>query len=387
MIASRTAKTGLLIAATLVATALPASASPAAGHPEVRRVLDRAVDTKIAPGIVTEIQDGGSRWFGSAGVSDTRTGRKRHQNERFRIGSTSKCFTAAVVLKLAAEGRLSLDDTLDRWLPDLFDGTAYEPGEITVRQLLNQTSGIYAYTDDSSFFQRGVGEEWFKHRYDTYSPEQLVRIALEHPPTGRPGERFRYSNTNYILAALIVEKATGRTFAQELNRTVIRPLGLTGTSLPGTDPTIRGPHPVHYSTLFSTDPQPQIHDTTEMNQSFAWTAGGMISTTTDLNRFFSALLGGRLLPAAQLQEMLTTVPTDGSGWIPGTRYGLGVFEQKLPCGVTVWGNAGATYGSWSYAMGTRDGRHRVASHVNGDWAPLSVFADVLSAEFCPPTSR
>ncbi|MEW1836338.1 serine hydrolase domain-containing protein [Nonomuraea angiospora] len=201
-----------------------------------------------------------------------------------------------------------------------------------------------------------------------------------------PGERLWYSNTNYILAAMIVEKVTGRPFAQELDRIVIRPLRLTGTSLPGTDPKVRGPHPVHYSTLFSQDPNPTIHDATEMNQSFAWTAGGMISTTSDLNRFFSALFGGRLLPAAQLREMLTTVSTDGSSWIPDPRYGLGIYTQKLPCGVSVWGNAGATYGSWSYAMGTLDGKHRLATHVNGDWAPLSLFTDVLSAEFCSAKS-
>ncbi|MFF5210019.1 serine hydrolase domain-containing protein [Streptosporangium sp. NPDC000396] len=387
MIASMPAKAGLLTAAVLAATALPASASPAPGHPEVQRVLVQAVATKSAPGIVTEIRDGRSTWFGSAGASDTKTGRKRQQHERFRIGSASKAFTATVVLKLAAEGRLSLDDTLDRWLPGLFDGSAYDPGQITIRQLLNQTSGIYAYTNDEDFFARGVGAAWLKHRYDTHTPEQLVKVALAHPPTGAPGERFTYSNTNYILAAMIVEKATGRTFAQELTRTVLRPLGLTGTSLPGTDPTIRGPHPVHYSTLFSSDPQPKIYDATEMNQSFAWAAGGVISTTTDLNRFFAALFGGRVLPAAQLREMLTTVSTDGAGWIPKTRYGLGIFEQELPCGVRVWGNAGATYGSWNYAMGSRDGRHRVVTQVNGDWAPLSVFTDVLTAEFCPAGSR
>ncbi|MEV4107890.1 serine hydrolase domain-containing protein [Nonomuraea sp. NPDC049695] len=386
MIASTSAKAALLIAATLVATALPASASPAPGNPGVQRVLDQAVASKIAPGIVTEIRDGHRSWFGSAGVSDTSTGRKRRQQERFRIGSASKAFTATVVLKLGAEGKLSLDDTVARWLPGLFDGSAYDADKITIRQLLNQTSGIYAYTNDEEFFAKGVGEEWFKHRYDTYTPEQLVKVALAHPPTGTPGQRFTYSNTNYILAAMIVEKATGRTFTQELDRTVIRPLGLSGTSLPGADPKIRGPHPVHYSILFSRDPQPTIYDATKMNQSFAWAAGGIISTTTDLNRFFGALFGGRVLPAAQLREMLTTVPTEGSNWIPNTRYGLGVFEQELPCGVTVWGNAGATYGSWSYSMGTRDGKHRVTSQLNGDWAPLSVFNDVLSAEFCPATS-
>jgi D-alanyl-D-alanine carboxypeptidase len=353
MTASMSAKAGLLIAASLVTTALPASASTAPGHPEVQRVLDRAVATKIAPGIVTEIRDGRRTWFGSAGVSDTKTGRKRHQNERFRVGSASKAFTATVVLKLVAEGKLSLDDTLDRWLPGLFDGTAYEHGKITIRQLLNPTSGIYAYSDDEEFFKQGVGQEWFKHRYDTHTPEQLVKIALAHPPTGAPGERFKYSNTNYILAAMIVEKATGRTFEQELNRTVIRPLGLTGTSLPGTNPKIRGPHPVHYSILFSRDPQPTIYDATEMNLSFAWAAGGVISTTTDLNRFFTALLGGRVLPTARLREMLTTVPTDGSGWIPKTRYGLGIFQQQLPCGVTGPGPALPARGRWPRWRPTR----------------------------------
>lgn len=118
-----------------------------------------------------------------------------------------------------------------------------------------------------------------------------------------------------------------------------------------------------------------------MNQSFAWAAGGIVSTTSDLNRFFGALLGGRLLPPAQQREMFTTVATQN--WIPDTRYGLGVFSQKLSCGVTVWGNAGATYGSWAYAMGSRDGKHMVTSQVNGDWSGLSVFNDVLAAEFCP----
>ncbi|MEU1725306.1 serine hydrolase domain-containing protein [Nonomuraea sp. NPDC005692] len=382
MTASQSAKAALLTAATLAATALPATASPAPGHPAVQEVLDRTVAAKLAPGMVADVRDGRRSWFGSAGVSDTGTGRERRQNERFRIGSASKAFTATVVLKLAAEGKLSLDDTLDRHLPGLFDGSAYEPGKITIRQLLNQTSGIFAYTDDEKFFNTGGGAEWFKHRFDTYTPQQLVKIALAHPPTGEPGGRFKYSNTNYILAAMIVEKATGRTFDQELNRTVIRPLRLNGTSLPGADPGIRGPHPVHYSILFSRDPQPTVHDATRMNQSFAWAAGGLISTTTDLNRFFAALFGGRVLPGAQLREMLTTVSTEGAGWIPGTRYGLGIFEQKLPCGTSVWGNAGATYGSWSYSMGTRDGKHRLTTQVNGDWAPLSVFNDALAAEFC-----
>jgi D-alanyl-D-alanine carboxypeptidase len=353
------------------------------GHARVQAALDRAVAVAGAPGIVAEIHDGPDRWFGSAGVSDTSTGRPRAPQERFRIGSTTKAFTATVVLQLAAERRLSLDDSVERWLPGLVQGNGYDGARITIRELLNHTSGIFAYTNDGPFFSNGVGAAWFQHRYDHYAPEQLVRIALTHPPTGAPGQTFGYSNTDSILAAMIVERATGKSFADELDQRIIRPLGLTGTSLPADDPTIRGPHPVHYSTLFSQDPDPVRYDATDMNQSFAWAAGGMISTTGDLSRFFGLLLGGRLLPPAQQQELFTTVSTDGTGWIDHTRYGLGIFSQTLACGVTVWGHGGATYGSWSYVMGTRDGRHLLVSQVNGDWVGLSVFNTVLEAEFCP----
>ncbi|MEV7099050.1 serine hydrolase domain-containing protein [Amycolatopsis sp. NPDC051045] len=250
--------------------------------------------------------------------------------------------------------------------------------------MLNQTSGLFNYANDPEFFAKGVGSEWFEHRYDRYTPERLVEIAVAHPPHAAPGESFHYSNTNYILAAMIVEKVTGRTYGQELTQRITRPLGLTGTALPD-GPGIHGSHPVHYSTLFSPDPEP-THDATEMDQSFAWSAGGITSTTGDLHRFFGALLGGRLLPPAQQRELLTTVPTDGSNWIPGTRYGLGVFSQKLPSGVTVWGNGGATYGSWTYAMGARDGTHLLTSNMNGDWSGLGPFIDVLTAEFAPAES-
>ncbi|MGJ6967369.1 serine hydrolase domain-containing protein [Streptosporangium sp. G11] len=387
MTKSLPATAGLLIAAVTVAEAAmaapAASAAPAPGHAEVQRALDHAV-AGGTPGIVAEIRDGNGKWFGSAGVADTETGRERRQHERFRIGSATKAFTATVVLRLAAEHKLSLDDTVDKWLPGLVKGNGYDGREITIRQLLNHTSGIFNYGNDKEFFATGQGAAWFEHRYDTYTPEQLVKIALANPPYFEPGEGFGYSNTNYFLAAMIVEKATGRTYGEELTRQIFRPLGLTGTYLPGGEAKIRGAHPVHYSTLFSPDANPKIYDATEMNQSFSWAAGGIVSTTSDLNRFFGALLGGRLLPPAQQREMFATVATQN--WIPDTRYGLGVFSQKLSCGVTLWGNAGATYGSWAYAMGSRDGKHMVTSQVNGDWSGLSVFNDVLAAEFCPAES-
>jgi D-alanyl-D-alanine carboxypeptidase len=363
-------------------TATPAPAAKPRGYGDLQAALDSAVAAG-APGMVAEVRRGDGHWWGSAGLSDTSTGRARQPQEHFRIGSTTKTFTAVVVLQLVAEHRLSLDDTVERWLPGLVDGNGYDGSRITIRELLNHTSGIFPYTNDQALAQKGIGTAWFAHRYDHYSPTDLVKIAVGNPPTGQPSARFDYSNTDYILAAMIVEKATGHRFEDELNRRIIRPLALTGTYLPGDDPTIRGPYPVHYSILFSQDPNPTVYDATDMNQSFAWTAGGMISTTGDLSRFFSALLAGRLLPPAIQREMFTTVDTSGSNWIPDTRYGLGVFQQTLDCGVTVWGNGGATYGSWSYVMGNRDGSHLVASEVNGDWSGLGVFSTLLNTEFCP----
>jgi D-alanyl-D-alanine carboxypeptidase len=365
-----------------------ASVAAAPRHPAVQDSLDRAVTQAGAPGMVAEIRDRHGTWFGSAGVADTTTGRPRRPGERFRIGSASKAFTATVVLQLVAEHRLSLDDTVDRWLPGLVRGNGYDGRRITIRQLLNHTSGMFNYGSDDAFTANGKGDAFFAHRFDRYAPVELVEVGLRNPPYFAPGGGFGYSNTDYILAGMIVEKATGRTLADELTRRISRPLGLTGTYLPGDEPGIRGPHPVHYSILFSQDPHPAVYDATEMNQSFAWAAGGVVSTAGDLNRFFSALLAGRLLPAAEQREMFSTVATvGGPAWIPDTRYGLGVFSQTLPCGVTVWGNAGATYGSFVYAMGSRDGKHMLASEVNGDWSGLGVFNDLLSAEFCPANPR
>ncbi|GLX19520.1 serine hydrolase domain-containing protein [Streptomyces lavendulae] len=354
--------------------------SPATTTPQ--DALDQAVARFGAPGIAAEVRDGRGTWFGSAGFSDTATGLRRQPSERFRIGSTTKAFTAAVVLLLAAEGRLGLDDTVERWLPGLVAGNGHNGRTVTLRQLLHHTSGIFNYGNDPEFFAKGVGEAWFRHRFDSHAPEELVRIGLATPPLFAPGEAFLYSNTNYFLAALIAERATGRTFAQELDRLVVRPLGLAGTSLPGARAHIEGPHPLHYSTLFSGDAAAAVHDATVMDQSFAWAAGGIVSTLGDLQCFFRALLGADLLPAAEQREMFTTVGTAGPvPWIPGTRYGLGVFSQDLPCGTTVWGNAGATYGSWTYAVGSRDGGRLLTVQVNGDWSGLGVFDGVLDAVF------
>ncbi|MEU4511024.1 serine hydrolase domain-containing protein [Nonomuraea wenchangensis] len=372
-------------------------------HPltaELLIALDRAVADGDVPGMVAEVRDPRGRWFGSAGVADLRTGRERHAQERFRIGSAAKPFTATVVLQLAAEGRLSLDDTVDKWLPGLVKGNGNDGGTITIRHLLNHTSGIFNYGNDREEFAKLSGPAWLEHRYDVYTPERLVEIGLRNPRSFEaPGDGFVYSNTGYILAGMIVEKVTGRTLAGEIERRIVRPLGLTGTYLPAAETELRGPHPRHYSTLFATETDAKVYDVTDQSATTGWAAGGVVSTVGDLHLFAGALLRGELLPPAQQREMFAMVRTgirmpDGTWkdtWIPDTTYGAGVFSWELSCGVQVWGIGGAITGGFSFAMGTRDAQHMIATHMNidryGEHNSLDMSRTVIEAAFCPPGSR
>ncbi|MEU3462764.1 serine hydrolase domain-containing protein [Streptomyces sp. NPDC006733] len=376
----------LAVGATLLAgpatAAAPAPAPPAApglhtGHAATQAALDSTVAAG-APGIQAQAQTGAQTWFGTAGTADLTSGRPFRPDDRFRIGSITKPFVATVLLQLEAERKLSLDDTIDRLLPGLVHGNGNDGRHITLRQVLNHTSGLYDYTEDPGVRGRMTGQGFLDHRYDTYQPRQLVGTALAHRPNFPPGTSWSYSNTNYILAGMVVRKVTGHSYAQEIERRILRPLGLRSTSVPGTSPTVPGRHGRAYSVLFAQTPD-KIYDVTEFNPSIAGSAGEMISTTGDLNRFFSALLRGRLLPAQQLAEMLTTVPTGPDS--PDYGYGLAIMSVRLPCGITVWGHDGGIFGSSSAAVTTRDGRHSLSSNTNADWVAGPDSA--VLAEFCP----
>ncbi|MEV0718830.1 serine hydrolase domain-containing protein [Asanoa sp. NPDC050611] len=397
---------GLLAAAATVATGVIAaptassSAADAPDHAQVEEAIEQAVASRGVPGMVAQVRDPRGWWFGTAGVADTRTGRERQQHERFRIGSAAKTFTAAVVLLLEAEGKLSLDDTVEEWLPGLVRGNGNDANTITIRHLLNHTSGIFNYGNDKEEFAKFSGPAFLEHRFDRYTPEQLVKVGLRNQRYfPEPGDGFTYTNTGYFLAGMIIEKATGRTLADEIERRVVRPLGLTGTYLPGLETKIRGPHPRHYSTLFAAEPDAQVYDVTEQSATTGWAAGGLVSTIRDLDRFASALLGGRLLPPAQQKSMFTMVETkveteDGTWidpWIPNTTYGLGVFSWDLSCGATVWGIGGAITGGFTFSMGTRDGNRLLTTNMNidryADPTSMGTIQYVFEAEFCPSGSR
>ncbi|KUJ67394.1 serine hydrolase [Streptomyces albus subsp. albus] len=281
-------------------------------------------------------------------------------NAHFRAASTTKAFTAVVVLQLAAEKRLSLDDTVERWLPGVVAGNGNDGRRITVRDLLRQTSGLFDYMDDPDI-QQQVFQHFDENRYNATPAADLVAVAMRHKPlfTPQPGHsRWAYSNTNYLLAAMVAEKATGTDWRELAEHRVIGKLGLRQTSIPGLNPFLPAP----YVRAYLAGPDGQRLDVTE--HSYQHTAdSGVVSTTADLNTFFRALAGGTLLPAEQWREMRQTVertddPDDVAEMPQGT-YGLGLRKIPLSCGGFYYGHEGDGAGAHTRPAVSADGRRAV----------------------------
>lgn len=293
------------------------------------------------PGTLVYARNGADEAFAAAGVADTATGEPARTGDRFRIASNTKSFVATVLLQLEAEGRLSLDDSVAKWLPGVIQGHGNDGSRITVRQLLNQTAGLYDPTTDPAFFAP------YLQRHDqgyVYRPRQVVAMAVAHAPTNAPGTAWNYSNTNYLVAGLVIEAVTGHTPAQEIQRRILTPLGMAHTSFPITDPEIHGPH-LHGYDLSG-------NDVTRFSPSYDWTAGAMISTLADLARFDRALFGGELLPPAQQRELETPAATpDAHG------YALAVRAAPADCGgsqVPAWETDGGGPGFTSFTLTSQD---------------------------------
>ncbi|MFB6844976.1 serine hydrolase domain-containing protein [Streptomyces sp. NPDC056373] len=371
-----TAATAVALSVALTAPAV-AAGPPAApgGHDRTERAVRAAVADGV-PGVTVTVRRGHGTWAATAGVGDLRTGAPRSARDHYRIASITKTFVATVVLQLEAEGRLSLDDTVEHWLPGAVRGNGHDGGRITIRQLLNHTSGVFDYLEDPDFQQTYMTPDGFmKHRFDEAAPEDMLAVAMRNRPYFEPGASFAYSNTNYLLAARVIEKATGNDYGDEIDLRIIAPLHLTSTSVPTTRVTLPGPSSRGYSKL-SRETTGRTYDVTELNARMAYGSGQMVSSSADLTRFYSALLGGRLLPAEQLKKMRTTVPSSRET----SRYGLGLVDRRLSCGVHVWGHDGGIYGSNSDAVTTGNGRHSLAVNFNGDWSGST--DAIIEAEFC-----
>ncbi|QKV98080.1 beta-lactamase family protein [Streptomyces sp. NA02950] len=340
---------GAVAVSSAVAAGTPARGTSAAPPPGFEEAVGQTVEDGF-PAAVAYARRGGETWRTAAGVADTATGERARPGQRFRIASNTKAFVATVLLQLEGEGRLSLDDSVERWLPGMVRGNGNDGAAITVRQLLNHTSGIYDPTTEPEFFAPYLEDGDRDH---IITPREVIARAVGHPPEFAPGRGWSYSNTNYLLAGLVIEAVTQHSAPAEIHRRILAPLGLTRTSFPVTDPGIRGPH-LHGYDL-------EGRDLTRFSPSYDWTAGAMISTVDDLARFHRALFGGALLRPAQQRELRTPV-----SFPDAPAYGLGVQRMELPCGtgkdadpVTAWETDGGGPGFTSVALTTADGKRQL----------------------------
>ncbi|MEV0292324.1 serine hydrolase domain-containing protein [Nocardia sp. NPDC050710] len=345
----RAAVVAVLAIVALVGPAGTDAAAETSDHVAVQQAMDDLVAAG-ATGVQLRMRDETGTWTASAGVAERGRPEGVPVDGRFRIGSITKTFVATVLLQMVGEGRLGLDDPVARHLPRL---TLDE--RITVRMILGHTSGLFDYTGRDTIdgtLQSPLSEDTAA----VYRPEDLVRWAVSMPLRFEPGTEWRYSNTNYLMAGLLIEELTGLPYAAQVYLRIIVPLGLWGTEIPSPSAAIRGPHAHGY---WPVGPDGAALDVTGWNPSWAGAAGEMISTTADLDTFLAALAEGRLLAPHLMAEMqaFRPAPDETLG------YGLGLSELKNRSGCHGIGHNGAIPGYYSWALSTPDGRRRVVMSV------------------------
>jgi D-alanyl-D-alanine carboxypeptidase len=360
--------------ALLVVAGSPAAAQPVAAGDGSR--LQSRLDALVAggaPGAILLVRGEHGTKRLTAGLADVATRRPIRPGDRYRIASLAKTYVATVVLQLVGEGKLRLSDSVEKWLPGLVPN-----GEnIQIRHLLGHTSGLFDFENDPRLI-----EPYLSGNLSYYwSPVERLALATSHPPLYPPGETTMatYSNTNYTVAGLIIEAATGKSLAAQLRRRIFKPLGLDSTTYPDRKTTIEGSHAHGYYPLGP----PPLTDVTGFSPSITGAGGAIVSSVGDVARFYRALLKGRLLRPRLLRAMKRTLPIASD--IP-SRYGLGLVKYPTPCG-KAWGHSGAFPGYWTYTFSSENGKRQMVLMVNVDPTALpaataQLFGNLLYKAYC-----
>ena len=313
-----------------------ASAAPSKGEAESLKARAQGLVEAGYPAALAAVSDSKGESAGVAvGKGSLETGQAPPMDGEVRIGSNTKTFVAVVVMQLVQEGKVGLDEPIETYLPGLIKGEGIDGSKITVRQLLQHTSGLPEYTDTTP----GSGDI-FQIKDHYIPPRDLLDTALSKPAAFEPGTQWAYTNTNYLVLGMLVERVSQRPVGEQIDERIVKKLGLSHTYFPAPgEEKIRGTHPQGYHLSAGG----KLEDITEMDPAWAWAAGAMVSTPSELNTFFQAVFDGRLLTQASIDEMKKGVDVDSSE-LPGEVYGLGLFGRSLSCGGTAWGHGGSIHG-------------------------------------------
>ena len=337
----------------LLAPAAGATAGTGLGHgsggsePTLQEQLEELVATPGGPpGVIVVLQRDRTSRVLRAGVADLETGRPIEPTDHMRIASTAKAFSGAVALSLVQRGSLSLDSTIGRTLPQL--PRAWR--SVTLRQLLNHTSGLPDYSEDPEFLELLLADP-----RRTFDPRRLLDFVADEPLRFRPGSRYQYSNSDNIAVALMAEAVTHRPYEELLSRLVYRPLGLNDTSLP-----LGYEMPEPYMHGYAVEPPAPPEDVSEaLSASGVWASGGIVSTPRDMTRFIRGYAAGELTSRPVLREQRRWIEGASEPAGPGrNRAGLGIFRYDTRCGV-VLGHTGNFPGYTQLIAATPDGRRSV----------------------------
>ena len=335
--------------------------------------LDRALEELVAmrggpPGVIAIVQRGPHKEVHSFGVRNLNGDLPLRAKDHMRIASAAKAFSGAVALSLVSEGKLSLHDTIGERLPKLPEAWS----KVTLRQLLNHTSGIPDFSLDPDF-----QEALLASLKKAPPPEELLSFVEGEDLLFDPGSEYKYSNSDNIVVALMVEAATGMSYENQLRERVYKPLGLRKTTLPR-GPNLRKPFIHGYDNDPSQQPPEDLSEVVAAG--WAWASGGIVSTPADLNDFIRGYVGGKLFDR-QTRAKQRRVVEGGSSEPPGpgkNSAGLGIFRYETRCG-TVWGHTGNTPGYTQFMAASPNGSRSVTVSVNTQLTPTDGEPGVFEA--------
>ncbi|HTV17532.1 MAG TPA: serine hydrolase domain-containing protein [Polyangiaceae bacterium] len=354
-------------------TPAPEPALDAAAIADLEARADRLIAAGV-PGVSVAVIAGDQSVLIARGVADRATGEPMTPDHRFRVASMAKSVVASTILQLSAEGELALSDTVEDWLP----GMLPENSDATLENLLRLESGIFSYDEDERHMAPYYAGD-FEHRW---TPESLVGLAAEHPALFRPGERFYYSNTNYVLLGLIIQKITGRELADVVHERVLDPVGMSASDMPlGSE--LEAPFARGYMLGVGDEPL----DVTGISASSVFGNGNLVGTALDMATLYGALVRGDVVSEAQLPDMFRHDPN-----VPDTHYGMGVWRfdgDFQPCGSFV-GHDGGAPGYDVTAFSSLDGSRQYAVLANnlapgdkvGDEAAQQAWKELVFAAAC-----